>query len=66
MKNTLKETIKKAMEHYESNAAWEKKKAEQATKGSDIQHEVLRASEFNRGRSCAMREVLDLLDRFIG
>lgn len=66
MDKTLKQFIKEAAEHYDRHADWEKGRMKYVTSGSSNERELLQAYEFNRGRAAAMREVLNILDKFIG
>lgn len=66
MKETLKKMLEEAAAHYERHAEWEKARAEQATDGSNIQHEVLRAYKYNLGRAAGIREALQLIEEIIG
>lgn len=66
MTMNLKEAITEAAEFYARHAEWERSRAEQATKGSNIATEMLLAARYNEGRAAAMRETLDLINRFLG
>lgn len=66
MNTTLKQTLKKAQEFYTRHAEWERKKAEQATPGSNIREEMLRAAAYNEGRAKAMEEALGFLEQYLG
>ena len=48
-------------DQYQRHAEWEKKRADRATEGSDVQHEILRAHSYNKGRAKAIGEVIELL-----
>ena len=62
----LKEDIEKAKELYNKLSNHEKTRALKATENSKIQHELLEASAFNRGRAKAMQEVLEMIKEYIG
>ena len=62
---TLKEAITEAAEFYERHAAWQRKKAETAQSGT-AKDVMENAARYNEGRAAAMREALDLINRFIG
>lgn len=66
MKKTFKDYIKDAAEHYDKYANFEKRRADHATEGSNIQKENMYAYQFNRGRAEAMREVLAFIEEYIG
>ncbi len=66
IKRTLRQELLATAEHYRQHAAWERKRAEQATNGSMVQAEIMQAAKYNEGRAAAMLEAVELLDRYIG
>lgn len=66
MEKTLKSQITEAADYYKRHAEWERSRAEQATNGSDIAAEMMMAARYNEGRAAAMREALDLINRYLG
>ena len=60
---TVKQMLIEAAEHYERHAEYERKRADRATHGSDIQRELREAYQFNRGRAKAMREALEYIEK---
>ena len=58
---TIIERMNEAIDFYTRHSKWERKRAEQATDGSKIQNELMMASEFNRGRASAYKEMLSML-----
>ena len=63
---TLKELLTEAINSYERRAEWEKKRADMATEGSNIQQEILRAYQYNKGRANGIKEALDMIIEYIG
>lgn len=66
MEKTLTQRVLDAADFYKSHAEWERKRAEQATKGSWIAEEMMQAAKYNEGRAAAMLEALDLIKQYIG
>lgn len=66
MEKTLKQQVLDAADFYKRHAEWERKRAEQATKGSGIADEMMQAAKYNEGRAAAMLEALDLINRYLG
>lgn len=63
---TLKQSIIEAAEHYERKAEYYRRKVENATPDSRIQHEYREAHQYSLGRAKAMREALEYIDEFLG
>lgn len=65
MNMNLKEAIIETAEFYERHAAWQRDKIETAQ--SETAKGIMeRAARYNEGRAAAMREALDLINRFLG
>ena len=65
MNMNLKEVIIETAEFYERHAEWQWDKAKTAQ--SETAKGIMeRAARYNEGRAAAMREALDLIDRFLG
>lgn len=65
MNMNLKKAITETAEFYERHAAWQWDKAKTAQ--SETAKGIMeRAARYNEGRAAAMREVIDLINRFIG
>lgn len=58
---TIKQHLIDGAKHYEDHAAWERKRAEHCTKGSDVMYENMMAAKYNEGRAAAYREILEFL-----
>ena len=57
----LKAELRKMIEHYEAHAAWERKRANPATKGSGIAISSWGGAKYNEGRAAACKEILELI-----
>ena len=66
MEKTLKQQVLYAADFYKRHAEWERKRAEQATKGSGIAPEKMGADKCNEGAWAALLEAPDLIERYLG
>ncbi len=62
----LKQSLIEAAEYYERKAEMYQHRAERATAGSNIQHELLEARQYSRGKAKAMREAIEYVEEFLG
>jgi hypothetical protein len=63
---TLKESLKEMKEFYERHSEYERTRANQATKGSGIQNELMMASKYNEGRAKGVEEALSIMMDYFG